>query len=287
MIPIIKKELKSYFLSPIGYIFMGFFLLISGFFFVGINLVSGSSNYNIMLDNISFLFMILVPILTMRIFAEEFRQKTDQLLLTSPLSTTNIIVGKYLAAVVVFLLTLLITCCYPIIMSFGGLIPIPLIVGGYIGFLLLGSCFIAVGLFVSSLTENQVVSAVISFVILLFIQLLEPFKQIIPNDTIAGLIFIGLIIVGASFLVYKSIKNIFLTVVVAILGVTGAAAVYFTAITSYNGIIIKVVDWFSLLKRYEGFSKGNINFGSLVYFISFATAFVFLTVQKIQRRYWK
>src|SRR5690554_4311168 len=137
MIAVLKRGLKTYFLTPTGYIFMGFFLLIFGFFFDIGNLFSANPNYNSMLGKIIFVFMILVPILTMRLLAEESRQKTDQLLLTSPLSVTEIVLGKYLAAVAVFLLTVAVTCIYPIILSFFGSIAVSEIVGGYLGFILL------------------------------------------------------------------------------------------------------------------------------------------------------
>lgn len=102
---VFQKELRTYFLTPLGYIFMGFFLLISGFFFALNNLFPASANYNIMLASLTSIFMFLVPILTMRLLAEESRQKTDQLLLTSPLTTVGIVLGKYFAAVTVFLIS--------------------------------------------------------------------------------------------------------------------------------------------------------------------------------------
>ena len=124
MLAVFRRELRAYFTSPIGFTFVGFFLLIAGVFFAISNLLSGNPNYTGVLSSLTFVFLFLVPILTMRLLSEETRQKTDQLLITSPLSITGIVLGKYLAAVGVFLITLIITVLYPVIMSFfalGGL----------------------------------------------------------------------------------------------------------------------------------------------------------------------
>ena len=128
-----------------------------------------------MLSSLTFIFLFLVPILTMRLISEETRQKTDQLLITSPLSITGIVMGKYLAAVGVFVITLLITVLFPVIMSFFALLGLGWweILGGYIGFLLLGCSFISVGLFFSSLTDNQLIAAMITFAALLLIWILD------------------------------------------------------------------------------------------------------------------
>ncbi len=286
MIAILKRELKTYFLTPVGYIFMGFFLLISGFFFAVGNLFQGNPNYNSMLGTITFVFMILVPILTMRLLAEETRQKTDQLLLTSPLSVTDIVLGKYLAAVAVFLLTVAVTGIYPIILSFFGSIAIAEIIGGYIGFTLLGASFIAVGLFISSLTENQVVAAVVTFSSLLLIWIMDGIQQALPNDTISGMVFIGILLAGLVFIIYRSTKNQFITAVTALIGIIGITAGYLINKLIYDGLILRFIDRLSLLKRFEPFTRGNLSLSPIVFFLSFITIFIFLTIQMIEKRRW-
>jgi len=143
---------------------MGFFILLSGIFFAAGNLLRADPRYTGLLGTITFVFLIVVPLLTMRLLTEDTRQRTDQLLITSPLSIAQIVLGKYLAAVAVFLITLLVTVIYPVIMSFFALLGLAWweILGGYIGFFLLGASFIAVGLFFSSLTENQVVAVILA-----------------------------------------------------------------------------------------------------------------------------
>ncbi len=216
MLAVLRRELKAYFASPIGFIFVGFFILIAGVFFALSNLLSGNPDYTGMLSSLTFIFLFLVPILTMRLISEEMRQKTDQLLITSPLSITGIVMGKYLAAVGVFLITLLITVLYPVIMSFfaiGGLAGWE-ILGGYIGFFLLGSSFIAVGLFFSSLTDNQLMAAVITFAALLLIWILDYHRaERSDGRRTSGLVFLAILAAGLVLLVFFSTRNTLATIV--------------------------------------------------------------------------
>jgi ABC-2 type transport system permease protein len=169
MLAIYRRELQGYFYSPIAYVFMGIFMLVSGIFFSMSNILSAQAAFNSMLSSLTFLFMLIVPVLTMRLLSEERKNKTDQLLLTSPVSISSIVVGKYFAAVTVFLITLVVSFIYPITLFMYGHPSIAEIVAGYVGFFLMGSALIAVGVFMSSLSENQVTSAVSTFGVLLLL----------------------------------------------------------------------------------------------------------------------
>ena len=266
---------------------MGFFLLLAGFFFAMTNIFRASPNYNAVLGEITFIFLIVVPVLTMRLMPDDKRQRTDQLLLTSPLSLSGIVLGKYFAAVTVFVLTLLITCLYPIIMSFFGNIAVWEIMGGYVGFLLLGSAFISIGLFVSSLTDNQVISAVTTFTALLFMWILDWVVQGLPTDRVSGIIFAAILAVAAGAFVYFNTKNIYVGIATTLVGAAIIVAAYFFADTYFfDGIIVRVFEWFSLLKRYEEFQLGVLSLGPIVYYITFSAAFVFLTVRVLESKRW-
>lgn len=286
MIAIFKKELRTYFLTPVGYIFMGFFLLISGFFFAAENLFPANPNFNGMLGTITFVFMILVPILTMRLLAEEARQKTDQLLLTSPLNVTKIVLGKYLAAVTVLLLTVIITFIYPLILSLFGIISLPEIIGGYIGFFLLGSSFIAIGLFVSSFTENQVIAAVVTFSSLLFFWIMDSLQQLLPGGVTSGIVFVSLLLALLLLFIQRNLKNILITTSIAVVGLGSITAIYLLNKFIFDGLILKVIDRLSLIKRFEPFIRGNLSLSPVVFYLSFITVFIFLTVQLIEKRRW-
>jgi len=173
MIAVWKKELKAYFLSPVAYVFIGFFILVLGLFFTTTNLFSMSSSFVNTLSNMTFLFMLVIPILTMRLVSEERRNKTDQLLLTAPVSIMSVVLGKYLAAVSVFLITLILTAVYPIIISIYGQLATAEVLVGYFGLFLFGSALISIGVFISALTENQVTSAVSTFGVLFLLWLIN------------------------------------------------------------------------------------------------------------------
>jgi ABC-2 type transport system permease protein len=288
MIAILRRELKAYFTSPIGYIFMGFFILLSGIFFAGGNLLRADPSYTAMLGSITFVFLIVVPILTMRLISEDMKQKTDQLLITSPLSITGIVLGKYLAAVVVFLLTLVITLVYPLILSFFTFAGLAWweIVGGYIGFFLLGSCFIAVGLFFSSLTDNQLIAAVVTFAALLVIWILDWVSQSVPGDAVSGLVFLSLIAAGLVLLIFFSTRSAAVSAVAAILAVAALVLLYVFSRGFFEGFIAKFLGWLSLLKRYNDFTMGILSLSPIVYYISFCGAFIFFTVRVIEKRRW-
>ena len=179
---IAKKELKTFLFSPIAYILTAFFLLVSGFFFYNIlawandqtmrMMQSGYGmerlNINQMLfqpffNNMTIILMFLLPMLTMRLFADEKKMRTEELLLTSPLRLSSIIMGKYLAALIIYAIILLLTATFAVfVFAYGNPEPAPLLTG-YLGLFLLGAVFIAIGLFASALTENQVIAAVIAF----------------------------------------------------------------------------------------------------------------------------
>jgi len=287
MLAVYKRELRAYFTSSTGFIFMGFFLLISGFFYAMTNIFGASPNYTVVLGNITFIFLIVVPILTMRLMPDDKRLRTDQLLYTSPLSISGIVLGKYFAAVTVFVLTLLVTCLYPIIMSFFGNIAVWEIVGAYIGFLLLGSCFIAIGLFVSSLTDNQVIAAVITFSALLFVWIIDWVAQGLPTDRASGIIFAAILALAAGAFVYYNTRNIYVGIAITLVGAAIIVAAYFLADKYFfDGFIVRVFEWFSLLKRYEEFQMGVLSLSPIVYYITFAAAFNFLTIRVIEKRRW-
>lgn len=285
---IYNRELKSYFTSATGYIFMTVFLIISGIFFVLTDILTPkpTTYYTPVLSNITFVFLILVPIITMRTISEESHQKTDQLLFTSPVSLTEIVLGKYLAAVTLFLITLLITCIYPLILSLFGSIAVWEVIGGYIGFALLGCSLIAIGIFISSLTESQIAAAMGTFGVLLFILVIDWIQQGVPSTMSSGIVFAALLAAILAAIIYYSTKNIYITSGVAILGAAAIIIVYIVKKTLYEGFISKFLGWFSLLQRYNEFSMGMLNVSSIIYYISFSAAFIFLTIRIIEKRRW-
>lgn len=162
MFAVFKREVKAYMQSAIGFVFMGIFLICSGVFFTMYNLMYASADLGTMLSSMEFLFAIVIPILTMKLFSDERRLKTDQLLLTSPVSIWSVVMGKILAACTVFFITLAVTFVYVIMLDIFGTPAYGEVFAGYLGFFLLGCALISLGAFMSSLTESQVNSCILS-----------------------------------------------------------------------------------------------------------------------------
>lgn len=170
---IFRRELRGYFTSPVGYIFLGVFYAVSGFFFYSSSISAGSTDLSQLFVMLYFALLLLVPILTMRSFSEEKKQKTEQCLLTAPVSLMGIVMGKFLGAFVVYLMGISCTAVYAVVVSFFASPDWNVVLGNMIGLVLLGASFIALGILVSSLTENQMVSAILSMVLILALYILQ------------------------------------------------------------------------------------------------------------------
>lgn len=178
---IFKKEFRSYFMSPIGYIFVAVFTFLASMFFSSGILMSQQADISIMFSDINVIYLFLAALLTMRLLSEEKNKKTDQLLLSSPVSITQIVMGKYFAAMAVFGVTLVISLIYPAIMFRFGNPALSEVIGSYIGFILLWGAFISVGVFISSLTESQMIAGVFTFASLLLIYFISWFESSLNN----------------------------------------------------------------------------------------------------------
>jgi ABC-2 type transport system permease protein len=185
---IVKRELLAYFISPIGYVYLGVFYLLSGYFlFTGV-LINNSSVLTPLFQVLLTIVMFLTPILTMRLMTEDKRHKTDVALLTAPISLGAIVGGKFLAAAIVYTAGVSITVIYALVLNFFAPVNWTIIWGNYIVLLLLGFSFISIGQFISSLTENQVVAAIGSFVVMLALFSLDVIPSIVPNPRLTAVI---------------------------------------------------------------------------------------------------
>ena len=183
-----KRELRSYFLSPIAYIFMGTFMLIAGVFFSLTNIIGLSTDFSFTLGSLTFVFMIIIPILTMRLFSLEKKEKTDQLLLTSSISVKDIVLAKYFAAATVYTVTLVVSLIFPFIIGLFGAALFGEVLCAYIGFFLLGLVMTAIGMFISTLTESQVVAAIITAAVMLVIWVGDAALTLIPESFVVDVL---------------------------------------------------------------------------------------------------
>ena len=289
MISIFKKEVRTYFTQMTGYIFLAFMLFLIGLFFTFNSLMSRDGNFQNVLTSTTLFYLFLIPLLTMRLFSEEAKNKTDQLLFTSPLSVVQIVLGKYFAALALFLVGASVTFLFPLMLSrYTSAVPMPVsrIVGAYTGWLLVGACCIAVGVFISVLTENQIIAAASTFGALFLMFLMEGFASVMPTSTFASFMFVGLVIVAVAGIWFNSTRNVLSSAVVAVFGLIVAAGLYLFNNLIYDGIIVRVLRWFSVYARYESFAVGILNLNDIVYYVSFCILFIYLTINVIEKRRW-
>jgi len=186
MIPIFKRELHAYFISPVGYIFIIVFLLVSGVIFYFTNILANeSADITFYFLCIIFTFIVLIPLLTMRLLSEERRTKTEQMLLTAPVSLSGVIIAKFLAAFILFASTMLVSCLnFYVLYRFAatpGQTNTAVLVGNVISVLLIGAAFIAIGLFISAMTENQLIAAIMSIATIFFLLISGLFFGTVKN----------------------------------------------------------------------------------------------------------
>ena len=182
MLAVLRREFKSYFTSPIGYVFIAVAYVVAGVFFYLSNILSNSNDMSGVFSSFFLFTLLFVPLLTMRMCADERRLKTDQALLTAPVSLFALMMGKYLAAVLVYALAISISLVFALIVSVTAVANWAMIIGSFVGTLLFGACVIAIGMFISSLTESQLVSAIGSLFVSLALWMIDSIASIMPTN---------------------------------------------------------------------------------------------------------
>lgn len=286
MLAVYKKELRSYLTSMVGYVFIAFVLLILGIYFTAYNLQYASPDFGATLSSVTFLFLVITPILTMRILAEEKKNRTDQLLLTAPVSVWKVILGKYLSMVTIYAIPVVISAFYPLIMGRYGVISYPMAYVAVIGFFFLGCAQIAVGLFLSSVTESQVIAAVLTFGILFCSYMMDGIESFFSDAAISSMVAFLIIAVVVGIVVYQLTKNIIFSSCVGGVLAIGIAAVYFIKPTVFTGLIQKFLNLFAIANHFDNFVGGIFDVTGIIYMVSVVCIFVFLTVQCIQKHRW-
>lgn len=286
MLAIYKKELKGYLTSMIGYVFIAFILMIVGVYFTAYNLTSSYPDFGTTLNGITFIFLVITPILTMRILAEEKKQKTDQLLFTSPQPVWKIILGKYLGMVTIYLIPILIISTYPLIMGKYGQISYKMAYTAVFGFLLLGCANIAIGLFISSITESQVIAAVLTFAILFICYVISGIQSFFSQTAISSFAAFILLAIILCIVIYYLTKDTLITGIVGVVAIGSIVAVYLIKSSFFEGAIQKLLNIFNITDHFSNFVGGIFDVTGVIYMISTISIFIFLTIQSVQKRRW-
>ena len=189
MAAILKRELNAYFSSAIGYIFLAVFYAFAGFYFFLSNVLSNTTDMRSFFSSMFSVIMFLIPILTMRLMSEDKKLRTDQALLTAPVGLYSIVLGKYLSAVIMYLVAMAITVVYAVVLAAFAPIDLSLFVGNLLGAVFLGLALIAIGVFISSLTESQVIAAVASFAVMMGLMLIDTLSSVMPTQFLQDLVY--------------------------------------------------------------------------------------------------
>ena len=284
MIAVCKHELRGYFHSLTAYVFGAFLLAVVGVGAMLYNLQAAVSNFEYVLSFSSLVFVVIVPILTMRVLAEERRQKTDQLLYSLPITTTQVVLGKYLALLAVYLIPLAVICVYPLIFAQFGEVYLPTSYGSIFAFFVLGAALMAVGVFLSSLTENQGFAAGITIAVILFNYYSVSLSEYISATAFGSLIALDVLAILLGFLIRYLTRNEGLAYGVVLALVLALAAAFLVDSSMFEGLLPAVMEQLSLFERFNTFVNGVFDVTAIVYYLSVIGFFLLLSVQSMEKR---
>lgn len=287
MLAIYKRELKSYFHSMTGCVFIAFLVMFTGIYFMAYNLNAGYPYFSYTLSGSLIVFLVGIPLLTMRSFSEERKTKTDQLLLTAPVSLTKVVLGKYFAMVTVLAVPNVIFCLFPLLIKLQGTAYLLVDYSSIAVFFLLGCVYLAIGMFMSSLTESQIIAFISTFGILLLLYLWNGILSFLPSSAFSGMIGILLILTLIVVYIYHMTKNWMLAAGIEAVGIAAALIVYFVKSSLYENLLTKLLGRLALADVFMNISSSNIvDVSGLLLYVSILIIFVFPTIQTIQKRRW-
>lgn len=286
MTAIYRRELRSYFQGMTAYVFIAFLLVFAGIYTMLYNLNAGYPNFEYVLQAMAIIFLIAIPVLTMRVIAEERRQKTDQLLYALPLGMTRVVLGKYLAMLTVVAVPCAIMGLYPLLLSTFGSVFLPTAYGTLAGFFLLSAALAAIGLFISSLTENQAVAAGLCFGVMLLLYFMSDLSDLVPDSAGASLAALLVTVLVVAGLVRLFTHSTIAALIVAIVGEVGLFAAYLAVPDAFSDLFSKLVDGLSVFERFYTFADGIFDLSAALYFLSVIAVALFLAVQSMEKRRW-
>lgn len=284
MIAVLKHELRLYFHSLTAYVFGAFLLAVVGIGAMLYNLQAAVSNFEFVLSFSSLIFVVIVPILTMRVIAEERKQKTDQLLYSLPISTAKVILGKYLALLVVYLIPLCVIAFYPLIFSQFGDVYLLTSYGSLAAFFIMGAALIAVGIFISSLTDNQGFAAGIGIAVILLNYFSVSLSEYVSSTALGSAIALFALSIVFGVLIYQLTKNENLAYGTSLVLMAGITAFYLVDSSKFEGLLPSIMAKLSLFERLDVFVNGIFDMTAIVYYLSVIIFFLFLSVQSMEKR---
>ena len=284
MSAVFRHELRSYFHSLTAYVFGAFLLAVIGIGAMFYNLEAAVSNFEFVLSFASIIFMVIVPILTMRTLAEERRQRTDQLLYSLPITTTQVVLGKYLALLVVYLIPLAVISLYPLLFSQFGDVYLPTSYGSLVAFFLMGAALLAVGMFLSSLTDNQGFAAGIGVAAILLNYYSVSLAEYTSSTAMGSLIALYVIALLLGVVIHNLTRNENLAYGVTLVLIAALSVAYFVNSSAFEGLLPDIMTKLSLFRQFTSFVNGAFDLTAIVYYVSVMGFFLFLSVQSMEKR---
>ena len=279
------KEMRSYFHSLAAYIYFALFIAATGVYFSVICMSYGYTDYSqYVFSNSTILYIVIVPILTMRLFAEEKKQRTDQLLYSLPITTTEVVLGKYLALLVVYLIPLAVVSVYPLIFARYGDVYLLTSYGSIFAFFVLGAALIALGVFISSLTDNQGFAAGIGIAVILLNYYSASLSEYVSSTPAGALIAAFALVIVLGVVIRHLTKNEHLAYGFYFLAGGAVFILYLADSEAFSGLLPSVMKTLSLFERFYVFVNGVFDLTAIVYFVTFAAFFLFLSVQSLEKR---
>ncbi len=286
MTAVFKRELGSYYKGVLGYLLAAFLLVFAGIYCMAYNLSGYYANFEYVLSAIAFIYLIAVPIISMRSLAEEKRQKTDQLLYSLPIRLSDVVLGKYLAMLCVLAVPTLIMAFYPLILSQFGTVSFQTAYGALLAFFLLGACLLSIGLFISSVTESQVAAAVITLVTMLLLYFMSSLSGFVSSDASASLTAMSVMMLIFAAILYMLTKNPIIAVLVAAAAVGGLQIWYHIDSSAFSGLFGDMMNAISVFDRFDTFVDGVFDLKAIMYYLSISAVMLFMTVQVMEKRRW-
>ena len=287
MIAIWKREFQSYFQSMIGYVFVAVLMVFLGIYFLAYNMMSGYPYFSYTLSSALIVLVFAIPVVTMKSFSEERKTKTDQLLLTAPISVGKIVMGKFLGMVSLLVIPMLFSCLCPLVIKMQGTSYLMVDYSTIFAFFLIGCTYIAIGMFISSLTESQVIAAVATIGILLIVQIWEGVVSLIPTSAIGSLIGFVIVLTVVVLLIYGMNKNYIVAMAMEAVGVLALLIVYNLKSSLFSSALPNLLGKLNFLGYFDNFAFNNIfDVTGVVFYVSVSMLFVFLTTQVLQKRRW-
>lgn len=287
MLAIYKRELRSYFQSMVGCVFIAFLMVFTGIYFVAYNLTAGYPYFSYTLSGSLIVFIVGIPLITMRSFSEERKNRTDQLLLTAPVSLGKVVMGKYLAMATVIAIPNVIFCIYPLIIKSQGTAYLTVDYISIFVFFLLGCVCAAIGMFMSSLTESQIIAFISTFGILLVLYLWDGILSMLPSSAVSGLAGVLIILSAVVFYIWHMTGNYIIAGAIEIIGIVAGVVVYIVDSGLYENLLTNLLGKLALANVFTDITSNSIvDVTGIVFYLSIIVVFVFLTVQSIQKRRW-